>query len=220
MSIRESEDTLFSIWRTKRDRFVEDGVVNEASYLSASRQILLLMKEVNDPEGGGWDLRDHLRNGTYPHTWNNAARWAYGILNSCPSFSDVPEPDAQFRKRWIEPLAVVNVKKVGGGASANQSDIMEYARGDRELLRTQLGLYKPGVTVCCSTSRALRLLFDPVEIGPTRTTSNGTAYSKSATLGLVIHYYHPQVRYPANFLYTMLMEAVKEGQVEEREPLG
>jgi len=58
MTIRESEDALFAEWRTKYDKLVTDGVINEDRYLSARLKILFLLKEVDDEEGGGWDLRD------------------------------------------------------------------------------------------------------------------------------------------------------------------
>ena len=50
--------------------------------MASSPSIVFILKEVNDPDGGGWDLRQFLRNnGDRPQTWNNVARWVHGIRN-------------------------------------------------------------------------------------------------------------------------------------------
>ena len=58
MGIRERENELFARWADRRPGLVMDGVVDETAYLASSPKILFLLKEVNDQNGGGWDLRE------------------------------------------------------------------------------------------------------------------------------------------------------------------
>ena len=63
MTIRAKEDSLFQSWRTSRPAFAADGVVSEQDYHASSPSIVVILKEVNDPDGGNWDLRQFLRDG-------------------------------------------------------------------------------------------------------------------------------------------------------------
>ena len=72
MTIVVEEESLFQSWRETRPGFVEDGVVSEQDYRTSSPSIVVILKEVNDPDGGGWDLRQFLRNNVgRTQTWNN-----------------------------------------------------------------------------------------------------------------------------------------------------
>jgi len=122
----------------------------------------------------------------------------------------LPEVNKEFRRRWLQCIAAVNIKKIGGGPSAKPAALAEHAQGDRELLRTQLALYKPHLTICCGTGDYLRYIYTKEEISDWYATSNGTIYARNQCLGTIVNYYHPQVWYPANFLYSMLIDAVKE----------
>jgi len=191
VKIKEKEDQLFKLCRLEHDRFVSDGLIDGDSYFSARIRILLLPKGVNDRKGGGWDLRCVLcKNPSYSRTWNNVARWSYGLLDE-PLFvpcSKVPKPNLSFRKKWLSPLAAVNVKKVGGGGRANRLEIIDYIKRYKNLLQQQLELYRPNVTICCGTSEFLPLIFNPLEEYNLATTSNGTCYANSSRLGIVIYY--------------------------------
>ena len=69
MIIAVEEESLFQSWRKTRSGFVEDGVVSEQDYRMSSPSIVVILKEVNDPDGDDWDLRQFLRNdGGRPQT--------------------------------------------------------------------------------------------------------------------------------------------------------
>ena len=59
MSIREAEEELFAALKAVNPDTVEDGIIDEAEYLSAKIKIVYLMKEVNG--GSAWSLREFLR---------------------------------------------------------------------------------------------------------------------------------------------------------------
>ena len=56
MSIREAEEELFAALKAVNPDTVEDGIVDEAEYLSAKIKIVYLMKEESSgiSPGGGW----------------------------------------------------------------------------------------------------------------------------------------------------------------------
>ncbi len=81
MALREREDDLFESWRKRRPELVRDGIIDEASFQPHRPRILFVLKEPNDPGGGGWDLRDFVRDGGRSQTWDNIARWVAGIEN-------------------------------------------------------------------------------------------------------------------------------------------
>ena len=74
MSIREKENELFTRWRGEHHGFVSDGVVSEEDYDNSKIRLLFFLKEVNDPNGGNWDLREFIQDGARSQTWNNIAR--------------------------------------------------------------------------------------------------------------------------------------------------
>jgi len=79
MTITEKENSLFEEWRKKRLGLVADGVVDEDSFLNSGSKLMFILKEVNDPDGGDWDLRRFIREGGRPQTWDNITRWVEGI---------------------------------------------------------------------------------------------------------------------------------------------
>lgn len=99
MSIYEAEEQLFQEWQENREGFVRDGVVSEEDYMASTPKIAFILKEVNDPGGGGWDLRKFVSEGGRPQTWNNIARWVYGIRNitSIPEWNLFENISKEFR---------------------------------------------------------------------------------------------------------------------------
>ena len=63
MKVVVEEESLFQFWRKTRSGFVEDGVVSEQDYLTSSPSIVVILKEVNDPDWSGTALRSLPRDG-------------------------------------------------------------------------------------------------------------------------------------------------------------
>ena len=74
--MRTKENMLFERWRAslpdaEQAVFVADGAVDAEAYDKSPHKILLLLKEVSYREGGGWRLREFLRDdGGWPATWD------------------------------------------------------------------------------------------------------------------------------------------------------
>jgi len=104
----EHEEKLFKEWRKKREKFVIDGIVNFKKYSESKIKVLYILKEVNG--GGSWNLKKFLNdNGGRFQTWNNIARWQYGIENKEQNVWDrVKNINKDFRKTQLRNIAVIN----------------------------------------------------------------------------------------------------------------
>ena len=212
--LSEREDALFDSWRQRlgqdSEGFVADGAVCGDTFESTNTRIVFLLKEVNDPGGGKWDLREFLRNGGRGATWNNVTRWSMGIL-ALPQvlrWVDIEDIDKSARIRTLRKIAAVNLKKAPGGAAADVDGLREFARENREFLRRQLKLYRPDLIVGCG-SDVTAVFFDVVYPEPNWCRSaRGTWYAEIDG-AVYLDYYHPNARILGNLLHYGLIDSVR-----------
>ena len=211
----ERENKLFDSWRHRlghdSEHFVPDGAVCGNTYESTSTRVVFLLKEVNDPGGGNWDLRDFLRKGGRGATWNNVTRWTKGLL-ALPQvlpWEDLRYINREARSHTLRKIAVVNLKKVPGGGAADVDRLRDFASNNREYLRRQLELYRPNLIVGCGAD-VTSVLFGEVYPEPKwRRSVRGTwhAQIEGATY---LDYYHPNARVSGNLLHYGLIDTVRE----------
>jgi hypothetical protein len=209
MAIAQDEESLFARWRLSRPDFVADGVIDEALYSASAPRLLFLLKEVNDTSGTGcWDLRDYVRGSAKGRTWDNVARWTYIFRNrnADTPWQCVREITAAERGALLQSIAVVNLKKSPGKYEAVEPDIYKAAATDRELLRAQIHIYAPDVTVWCGTDGS-SLLAGTMEWRETR---RGVSYCRSSDGKVAIRYSHPSARAADALLFYGLHDAVRE----------
>lgn len=168
-SIYELEEELHNKLRdtypeSERDKIVDDGLCwaaisnlqpdksnknwLECLWVESSRRVLFLLKEPNGNDGDDykdWDWS--VGSGTFG---NVLAYWLDGLMNTtadyCPSYDDISCRKDIFKKY---PFAIVNSKKISGGSSSNWPEIWEYAKRDKQFLRTQIrDILKPNIIVC------------------------------------------------------------------------
>ena len=213
MSIREREQALFNKWRQGRKAFVEDGVVSEHYYEASNPKIALILKEVNDPDGGDWDLRQFLANGGQGQTWNNAARWIHGIRHrsSAPGWQKHYENvDADFRREELRSLCVINLKKDPGDASSDMNEIRKLARKDRKYILRQYAIYDPDLTICGGTGDIFSEEILTLEPPRWRRTRRGIWWYEREKSKYIIYYFHPGARVFSPFMHYGLVDAVSE----------
>lgn len=145
MTIRGAEGRLFAEWSRVRDRFVADGVVSENDYQTSSPKIALILKEVNDPNGGDWDLRKFLSEGACWQTWNNVTRWVHGIRR-LPIIDERITKD--FRRETLKSIVAMNLKKSPGGSRANRRVLGAVTTKDAPYIKEQYAIYDPDITIC------------------------------------------------------------------------
>ncbi|MDA3887166.1 MAG: hypothetical protein PF638_16385 [Candidatus Delongbacteria bacterium] len=213
MTIYTDEEELFTEWKKHRTGFVSDGVACEEEYLKSEIKILFVLKEVNDPNGGNWDLREFVRNGGRRQTWNNISRWVQGIrnVNNDMKWSDLANIDPR-RKEILKSIAAINLKKTPGGHTTNKSEMEKIAKEDKEFLNTQFHLYNPDLIICCGSSvtGSFCNLINFKDSSKWKWTSRGVHYLEFDSGKILIDYSHPEARVSDNLLYYGLIDAVKE----------
>ena len=213
MSIKEAEEALFSEWREIRDGFVSDGVMDEEAYLASRPKLLFLLKEVNDPAGGDWDLREVLREGGRAQTWNNVTRWIEGIrrLPQDTPWSQLSRVDKDRRTHVLRSIVVINIKKSPGGHTADVDLLRRITREDAEYLQRQFALYEPDVVISCGSATTATFL-DAIGTSDVvwQRTTRGIRYHQIPKGGVFIDYSHPAARCAPQLLHYPLVDAVRE----------
>lgn len=223
-SIREKENALFKEWQNKdcySHSFVFDGVVDPLIWEQQDIHILFLLKEAHGESWKG-DLRTFLANGGKASTWNNITRWACGILTGCDYA--VADRATDNRSEWLRKVAVVNVKKAGGGASTNTKAMKHFNVQSQGhiLLSSQLSLYDNlDFIICCGNGikESLEIaLREDVLKKKWNFSYKGLWFSELQTEVLlpsadvhapvIINYKHPQSRSSSRKLFSTLMQVV------------
>lgn len=203
-ALHAEEDRLFEEWQVGIDPpIVRDGAL--PGYTQSAIRTLFVLKEANNPDQT-WkgDLRDaaswHDAPGFNRETWTTIARWTACLLDGRAEVGPL-EP-----ARWaelLEGVAVVNLKKVAGGSATPSGSIEVWLRVERnaDLLKRQLALYRPHVTVCGGESvvpDALGTLLGWDDAGWTkheRGSEEDEIWERCCSvLGRVICFWHPAQR--------------------------
>ena len=212
MTILAKEDFLFQSWRTDRPGFVDDGVVSEQDYLASSPSIVVILKEVNDPDGGGWDLRQFLRDGGRTQTWDNVARWVHGIRNR-EQVDDWPnqyyEISGRFRVEILRSICAINLKKSPGTHTTEIASLARIANEDAVRIQAQYAIYDPDLTICGGTGELFRTVVGHENL-EWRQTRRGIWWHQRAPGKIVINYAHPGARVQDSLLHYGLIDAVNE----------
>ena len=213
--IAEKEARLFEAWPSRQESFVRDGIVDPDEYARSRVKLLFVLKEVNDLGGGGWDLREFLRNGGCGPTWNTVTRWVKGIerLPCIVPWDELENVDGNRRKRVLGKIAAVNLKKEPGAGVADYEQLREATQRGREFISDQLSLYAPDYVICCG-SHVTDLLLGANGVFP-RNNDDWESTRRGVRYSIVkgtphIAYSHPQARMPSNLVHYGLIDAVAE----------
>jgi hypothetical protein len=170
-TIRKKEDEIFEEiigYLNDSENFVKDGLCwadikcgenlspvdykeMENLYMGQDKRVVFLLKEPNGNEGE--DYRDwHWKENSTP-LGRSIAFWLEGILKTTERYYPIKDELRQNREIFKErPFALVNVKKIAGGARSNWKEIEHYAEKCSEQIINQLNLYDPNIIVCCGSS--------------------------------------------------------------------
>jgi hypothetical protein len=218
MGLRDAEDGVFARWSNGRAKFVRDGAADEASFCATKLQILFLLKEVNSPKPGSerWDLREFMRKGARPQTWNTITRWARGIrmLPNKGRWTDLRVVEDHQRKDVLRSLDAMNLKKSPGGHTTVVSSFWDEVDRDAHFIREQFLLYDADFVVCCGSvvAQAFDRVLKSPDSRPWQTTSRGIGYLEYKAGKFAIAYSHPEARIAENLLHYGLVDAVHELQ--------
>ena len=214
MTITEKENSLFEEWRKKRLGLVADGVVDEDSFLNSGSKLMFILKEVNDPDGGDWDLRRFIREGGRPQTWDNITRWVEGIrkLPSEINWNEISEISQEQRCNALKSICAINLKKSPGGHTTDNQSLWGISNEDREFINRQFVMYNADIIICCG-SVTTEILYELIDFGSNPNwliTTRGIWYHEYAPKKFVISYAHPEARVADCLLYYGLIDALRE----------
>ena len=211
MSIKDEENSLFGEWKGNREGFVSDGVISEKDYLNSDIKICVVLKEVNDFGGGGWDLREFIADGARSQTWNNVVRWVNGIRNierdiPWKEFADINEED---RKSSLKSICAMNLKKSPGTHTTDKASLNKVANEDRNFIEKQFALYNPDITICGGTGDLFKDVAGLNEFEWKRT-NRGIWWYERAPRKYVIAYCHPEARVDNPLIVYGLIDAIRD----------
>jgi hypothetical protein len=218
-SITQQENELFHQWKQIRPGFVADGLPDEDSYLNANPKVLIILKEVNDKNGGGWDLREFIREeGGRRQTWDNVARWMHALyhIKNLPTWEKCYKNISDdFRRENLQAIAAMNLKKSPGGATADHNEIWPVITEDGSYIEKQARLYNSDLVFCGGTGDMFKWVLEQQYDSKIqwKTTSRGTEYfvwNHSDRQVPVISLPHPMARIKGNYLLYGFVDAVQE----------
>ena len=211
MNISDLEEQLFSQWQGSREGFVRDGVVSEKDYLESNPKVAFILKEVNDPDGGGWDLREFIAEGGRSQTWDNITRWVHGIRNrkSIPNWDFYSEITNEFRMEILRSICAINLKKSPGTHTTDNVSLNAVANEDKPYIQRQFEIYDPDMTICGGTGDLFKCVVDH-DSKDWKTTSRGILWYERDANKYVISFSHPEARVHDPLLVYGLLDAVNE----------
>ena len=213
MTIFEKEEQLFGCWQGSREGFVRDGVVSETDYSNSNPKIAFILKEVNDPRGGGWDLREFFSEGRQPQTWDNITRWVHGIrnLDSIPNWNFYVNITREFRIETLKSICVMNLKKSPGTGTTDRAALKVVASEDKEYIRSQYSIYDPDLTICGGTGPLFKWVAGhESKEQECKTTKRGISWYERDANKYVVSFAHPQARVHRPLLVYGLLDAINE----------
>lgn len=144
-------DRLFDRWQRRYPftAFIRDGIVDPAQY--DSPHILFILRDKNQRTPG--DLCTDLRkDGCDWKTWNNVGRWTAALLDGKEEY-----PRDMSRTKRVEQLAhiaVLNLKKEGGGPRTIGKELKRAVQEQREEIREEIRLLAPELILRCGLPAA------------------------------------------------------------------
>ena len=144
-------EKLFLRWKQEHsfNAFITDGIVDKECY--AKPHILFVLRDMNCKSER--NLCDDLRNhGSGWKTWNNIGRWTKALLDGSVEYPfDMSEKQ---RVEQLRRIAVMNLKKEGGGSRTIGNELLTAVREQRELIYEEICLCNPDIIICCGLSSA------------------------------------------------------------------
>ena len=142
-------ETLFTEWTASREfaAFVRDGIIDPGNY--ERPHILFVLRDMNCHEEK--DLCECLRtDGSGWKTWNNICRWTKALLEGIEEYPwDMSEPK---RVEQLRRIAVMNLKKEGGGNRTDGGELSAAVEADKKLILREINLCDPDIIICCGLS--------------------------------------------------------------------
>jgi hypothetical protein len=137
---------------------IEDGIIcprKFGKHPKSKHRILWILKEANDPDGGGWSLIDFLATrvdeseglfhySRWAATFGLVIKVSYGLLNGFIDYDKI-EKDLKKASESLDYIAVINIKKVPGGSQASLAKVAEEI--NPQLILKQINEINPDIVI-------------------------------------------------------------------------
>ena len=136
---------LFQRWKSEFDfeAFISDGIVDESRY--EAPHVLFVLRDMNCKEER--DLCNDLRtDGSGWKTWNNVARWIIALLDGNKEYPS--EITKEKRVVQLKRIAVMNLKKEGGGSRTDGSELLDAVQTQKAFILDEIKLCNPEIIIC------------------------------------------------------------------------
>lgn len=150
-NLKEQQTKLFTNWKVAYQitPFIQDGVVCEEIFTQQKKHILFVLRDMNSSTE--CDLCEALRtHGSGWKTWNNVGRWTKALLDGEEEYPR--DMSSTKRVEQLKRIAVMNLKKQGGGSRTSAEALEEAVKAQHENIYQQLRFYIPDLIVCCGLS--------------------------------------------------------------------
>ena len=192
--LREIEQ-IFKEKYPKAQGNVWDGIVDLQKFSNATCKILWILKETNGTDFS--DLREALsiqsvnkHLGGFHYVYTKVVLVSHAILTG--DWSNTRKADALCGD-ILPQIAVINVKKQGGGAQASGSVIHSHYKENKELLLRQVQAINPNLIIHANRNTDLFAALDPDPEKIEKIWPFEVAYQKG-TGRVLIKAYHPGCR--------------------------
>lgn len=220
---------LASYPKDKQDQFCFDGLIYKRDpnckdknaevkkWEHADRKVMFLLKDTNDNpdcdyrESEFYDTTDR-----YLYKMNVVLlKWLWALNEVTADYR--PEFTNKTREDYIElaskyPMAIVNVKKISGGAGVSNSDVWTYYERDEIFLKEQLiDILKPTIIVCGGGSGTLlKIAKDYLYCDMKFVPYNDWCYYCAKNNLLIIDSYHPSAHISNELKFNRMIENVQD----------
>jgi hypothetical protein len=207
---------LFKEWKSRLNdgqHIGIDGAVNPCTYYPSRLRILFILKEIHHLTDKDDNLVKHLREDPVSgKTWNNVVRWTEMIRQvfgdgkvERSTVSMDKDITAARRHDVLQDIAVINMKKVPGGATSNTKNIVAYSQAHGDLLERQIKLLDPDVIVACGVYLSQLPAFKKLKYGD----SKSTVFEFDGYQRIVIKASHPQAHKRSTVMLNEMERACK-----------
>lgn len=203
----EKLNKLFDEWeysnKEYKNKFVKDGINNEELFNKAKHKILFITKEPNNPKQEAGDFREWWKEKLAYSFSFRIAEWSYGILNNFPEYDEIWKDNRPHDS--IQQIAFMNLKKCGGGGSAEYDRMMNHANLNFTYLHKQIEIIQPDLIITGTSWPELRnSIFQNIVWVPS---GYGIEIAKFKQ-AKVIDFYHPSSRTPPSASYSLLQNII------------
>jgi len=204
MTATEKLNELFNRWQEEfpdyKGKFNKDGINNEEAFNSQKLKILFIAKEPNDPEQNEDDYRDWWANGVKYLFSHRICEWAFGLLNDFPPIENLSYNNEE-RVKIMSAIAFMNLKKIGGNASADHELIRKVISREQHFILEEISIIAPHIIIGgIGDSEFWNLLFPGIEFVNSGFDIKVAKYDSYK----IIDYYHPSYKVPRSMSYCLL----------------